>query len=126
VRFDGLTQAIQIVGIDAVPVNSQDGNQPGQLIPVSHFRLPPAARVEFIVNAPPSTVKVAQLVTQNIISGPLGDDAPTRPLLNMRVSAAAPAAGSAQTGASANPVTTGYLPLPVWTPPSSDSVASQR
>jgi FtsP/CotA-like multicopper oxidase with cupredoxin domain len=85
VRFDGVAQTIQIVGIDAVPVNSQDGTQPGRLIPVSHFRLPPAARVEFIVNAPASTVKVAQLVTQNIISGPLGDDAPTRSLLNMKL-----------------------------------------
>jgi FtsP/CotA-like multicopper oxidase with cupredoxin domain len=85
VRFDGVPQAIQIVGIDAVPVNSQDGTQPGHLIPVSHFRLPPASRVEFIVNAPAPTVKVAQLVTQNIISGPLGDNAPTRPLLKMQL-----------------------------------------
>lgn len=85
VRFDGQPQTIQIVGIDAVPVNSQDGTAPGHLIPVTHFRLPPAARVEFIVNAPASTVKVAQLVTQNIISGPLGDNAPTRPLLNMQL-----------------------------------------
>jgi FtsP/CotA-like multicopper oxidase with cupredoxin domain len=85
VRFDGVAQTIQIVGIDAVPVNSQDGTQPGQLIPVSHYRLPPAARVEFLVNAPASTVQVAQLVTQNIISGPLGDDSPTRPLLNMQL-----------------------------------------
>lgn len=85
VRFDGKPQTIQLVGIDAVPVNSQDGTQPGSLIPVSHFRLPPAARVEFLVNAPPSTVKVAQLVTQNILDGPNGDDAPTRPLMTMVV-----------------------------------------
>src|SRR5580704_9637129 len=85
VRFDGVPQPIQIVGIDAVPVNSQDGTQPGHLIPVSHFRLPPASRVEFIVNAPAPTVKVAQLVTQNIISGPLGDNAPTRPLLKIQL-----------------------------------------
>lgn len=85
VRFDGVAQTIQIVGIDAVPVNSQDGTQPGKLIPVTHFRLPPAARVEFLVNAPPSSVKLAQLVTQNIISGPQGDDAPTRPLITMSV-----------------------------------------
>jgi FtsP/CotA-like multicopper oxidase with cupredoxin domain len=83
VRFDGVPQTIQIVGIDAVPVNSQDGTQPGTLIPLTHFRLPPAARVEFIVKAPPSTVHVAQLVTQNIIDGPNGDDAPTRPLMTM-------------------------------------------
>jgi FtsP/CotA-like multicopper oxidase with cupredoxin domain len=87
VRFDGAAKTIQIVGIDAVPVNSQDGAQPGNLIAVTHFRLPPAARVEFLVKAPASSVKVAQLVTQNIISGPLGDDAPTRPLLNMQLAA---------------------------------------
>jgi FtsP/CotA-like multicopper oxidase with cupredoxin domain len=85
VRFDGKPQTIQLVGIDAVPVNSQDGTQPGQLIPVTHFRLPPAARVEFIVNAPSSSVKVAQLVAQFINTGPLGDDIPTRPLLNMQL-----------------------------------------
>jgi FtsP/CotA-like multicopper oxidase with cupredoxin domain len=85
VRFDGVPQTIQIVGIDAVPVNSQDGTQPGHLIPVSHFRLPPAARVEFLVNAPAPSVKVAQLVTQNILDGPLGDNAPTRPLFNMQL-----------------------------------------
>jgi len=85
VRFDGVPQTIQIAGIDAVPVNSQDGTQPGTLIPVKNFRLPPAARVEFIVNAPPSTVHVAQLVTQNVKSGPQGDCEPTRPLLTMQV-----------------------------------------
>jgi FtsP/CotA-like multicopper oxidase with cupredoxin domain len=85
VRFDGVNQTIQVVGIDAVPVNSQDGTQPGTLIPVTHFRIPPAARVEFLVNAPSSTVKVAQLVAQLINTGPLGDNQPTRPLLNMQV-----------------------------------------
>jgi FtsP/CotA-like multicopper oxidase with cupredoxin domain len=85
VRFDGVAQTIQLVGIDAVPVNSQDGTGPGQLIPVTHYRIPPAARVEFIVNAPPSTVKLAQLVTQFIYSGPIGDTLPTRPLLTMKL-----------------------------------------
>jgi FtsP/CotA-like multicopper oxidase with cupredoxin domain len=84
VRFDEVPQVIQVVGIDAVPVNSQDGTQPGDLIPVTHFRLPPAARVEFIVDAPSSRVKLAQLVTQFIDSGPLGDDLPTRPLLTIQ------------------------------------------
>jgi FtsP/CotA-like multicopper oxidase with cupredoxin domain len=84
VRFDGVAQTIQIVGIDAVPVNSQDEFEPGDLIPVTHFRIPPAGRVEFIVNAPPSTVRRAQLVAQRIFSGPLGDNLPTRPLLTMQ------------------------------------------
>lgn len=85
VRFDGVPQTIQIVGIDAVPVNSQDGTQPGQLIPVTHVKIPPASRYEILVNAPPSTVHSAQLVAQLLNSGPLGDDLPTRPLLNMVV-----------------------------------------
>ena len=38
---------------------------------MTHFLLPPAARVEFLVKAPAPTVRVAQLVTQNILSGPL-------------------------------------------------------
>ena len=83
VQFDGVNQTIQLVGIDAVPVNSQDGTQPGQLIPVTHFRIPPASRVEFLVNAPSSSVKVAQFVAQQINTGPLGDEIPFRPLLNM-------------------------------------------
>jgi FtsP/CotA-like multicopper oxidase with cupredoxin domain len=85
VRFDGVAQTIQIVGIDAVPVNSQDGPQPPALIPVTHFRIPPASRVEFIVNAPSSSVKLAQFVTQFIYSGPIGDTLPTRPLLTMQL-----------------------------------------
>jgi FtsP/CotA-like multicopper oxidase with cupredoxin domain len=85
VRFDGVPQTIQIVGIDAVPVNSQDGPQPPALIPVTNFRIPPASRVEFIVKAPPSTVKLAQLVAQFIFSGRLGDTLPTRPLLTMQL-----------------------------------------
>lgn len=83
VIYDGVPQTMQIVGIDAVPVNSQDGTQPGQLIPVTRFRLPVAARVEFLVNAPSTSVKVAQLVTNNINNGPQGDCDPTRPIFNI-------------------------------------------
>jgi FtsP/CotA-like multicopper oxidase with cupredoxin domain len=85
VVFDGVPQTFQIVGIDGVPVNSQDGTQPGQLIPVTHFHLPPASRVEFLVNAPPATVQVAQLMTQLINTGPLGDEDPQRPLISMQL-----------------------------------------
>jgi FtsP/CotA-like multicopper oxidase with cupredoxin domain len=100
VVFDGKAQTIQIVGIDAVPVNSQDGTQPGTTISATHFRLPPAARVEFLVNAPASSVKSAQLITQLINTGPLGDSDPERPLINMLLasssanSASSPADGT--------------------------------
>jgi FtsP/CotA-like multicopper oxidase with cupredoxin domain len=85
VNYDGVPQTFQIVGIDSVPVNSQDGTQPGHLIPATHFRLPVAARVEFLVRAPASTVRVAQLVTNNINTGPQGDCDPTRPIFNIAV-----------------------------------------
>jgi FtsP/CotA-like multicopper oxidase with cupredoxin domain len=86
VMFDGIPQTLQIVGVDAVPVNSQDGTQPGHLIPVRRFRVPPAGRVEFLVKAPAPTVHVAQLVTNNINTGPAGDCDPTRALFNISLS----------------------------------------
>jgi FtsP/CotA-like multicopper oxidase with cupredoxin domain len=85
VQFDGVPQTIQLVAIDGVSVNSQDGVQPGGMIPVTHFRLPPASRMEFIVNAPASSVKLAQFVTLNILSGANGDDAPNRPIFNIQL-----------------------------------------
>jgi FtsP/CotA-like multicopper oxidase with cupredoxin domain len=84
-QFDGVPQTIQVVAIDGVPVNSQDEPQPGSLIPESHFRLPPASRVEFIANAPPSSVHLAQLVTLNILTGTNGDDDPNRPIFNIQL-----------------------------------------
>jgi FtsP/CotA-like multicopper oxidase with cupredoxin domain len=91
VNYDGVPQTLQLVGVDAVPVNSQDGTQPGHLIPVSHFRLPPAGRVEFLVKAPAQTVKVAQLITNNINTGPQGDCDPTRPIFNITLMGYPPA-----------------------------------
>ena len=83
VLYDGVPQTLEVVAIDAVPVNSQEGTQPGSLIPVTHFRLPVASRVEFLVKAPAPGVKVAQLVTTNINTGPQGDCDPTRPIFNI-------------------------------------------
>ena len=83
--FDGRPQTLQVVAIDGVSVNSQDGAQPGSPIPVSHFVVPPAARVEFIVSAPPPSVRLAQLITLGINTGPLGDNDPQRPLATIQV-----------------------------------------
>jgi FtsP/CotA-like multicopper oxidase with cupredoxin domain len=82
--FNGVPQVFQIVSIDGVPVNSQDGAQPGQLIPATHYRIPPAARVEIIVN-PPSPFVLAQLVTQYINTGSLGDEDPYRPISTIQL-----------------------------------------
>ncbi len=85
--FDGSPQALQRVEIDGVAVNSQDGEQPGGLIPATHFVLAPAARVGFIVSAPPPSVQLAQLVTLAINTGPLGDNDPQRPLATIELGA---------------------------------------
>jgi FtsP/CotA-like multicopper oxidase with cupredoxin domain len=86
VLYDGVPQTLQVVAVDAVPVNSQDGTQPGHLIPVTRFRLPVAGRVEFLVKAPSSNVRVARLVTNNINTGPQGDCDPTRSIFNIALS----------------------------------------
>jgi FtsP/CotA-like multicopper oxidase with cupredoxin domain len=112
VLFDGKAQTIEITGIDGVPVNSQDGTQPGTPISTTHFRLPPAARVEFLVNSPSSSVKTAQLITQLINNGPLGDEDPERPLIPMQLastsgkntSSAASTSSSSSSGGTDNTV----------------------
>jgi FtsP/CotA-like multicopper oxidase with cupredoxin domain len=83
VLYDNVPQTLKVVSIDAVPVNSQDQPEPGDLIPVTRFRLPVAGRVEFLVKAPASTVKVAHLITNNINTGPQGDCDPARPIFNI-------------------------------------------
>jgi FtsP/CotA-like multicopper oxidase with cupredoxin domain len=86
VQFDGVPQTIKLVAIDGVSVGSQDGTQPGNVIPVTHFRMPPGSRVEFLVAAPSSSVKLAQLVTTSINTGADGDCDPTRPIFNIQLS----------------------------------------
>lgn len=84
-QYNGVAQTLQLVAIDGVPVNSQDGSTPPSLIPVKHFRLPPASRVEFIVTTPTSSVRTAQLVTTSISTGANGDCDPNRPILDIAV-----------------------------------------
>jgi FtsP/CotA-like multicopper oxidase with cupredoxin domain len=84
-QFDGVKQPIQLVAVDGVVVNSQDGSQPGGLITVTDFRLPPASRVEFLAKAPSPGVRLAQLVTLNILTGQNGDDDPNRPLFDIQL-----------------------------------------
>jgi FtsP/CotA-like multicopper oxidase with cupredoxin domain len=83
--WDGVPQVLQVISIDGVPLNSQDGTQPGKLLTATHFVMPPAARVEFIVSAPPSSVQLAQLITQGINTGPFGDNDPLRPLATIQL-----------------------------------------
>lgn len=84
--FNGAPQTFQIVAIDGVPVNSQSGPQPGQLISATNFILPPAGRVEILATAPKSSSVAAQLVTEYINTGPAGDEDPTRALFTVQLS----------------------------------------
>lgn len=81
VVYDQVPQTLYLVAIDGVPVNSQDGTGPSSFVPVTNFRLPPASRVEFVVDMPPADVGLAMLLTNNIDTGPDGDCDPTRPLI---------------------------------------------
>src|SRR5216684_1228417 len=83
--FDGVPQTLQLVAIDGVPLNSQDGATPGSLTKVTHFTLPNASRVEFIVSAPPSSVQVAQLITRGITAGFGIFNDPQRPLATVQL-----------------------------------------
>jgi FtsP/CotA-like multicopper oxidase with cupredoxin domain len=87
VVYDGVPQTLQIVGFDGVPAGSQDGRRSGQLVSATHIFLPTAARAEFIVTAPATSVKDARLITLNINTGPDGDNDPIRTIALIRTAA---------------------------------------
>jgi FtsP/CotA-like multicopper oxidase with cupredoxin domain len=86
--FDGVPQTIEIVGLDGVPVDSQDGEARNggsrKHLESTHMLLPTAARAEFVVSAPASTVKVAELVTRKVQTGPDGDNDTRRTLASIQ------------------------------------------
>ncbi|HEX2593328.1 MAG TPA: multicopper oxidase domain-containing protein [Rhizomicrobium sp.] len=82
--YDGVPQPIQIVGFDGVPTGSQNGTRQGTIVTQKDILLPTAGRVEFIVPAPPPTVKKAVLITETIKGGPASDSNPHRPLIRIR------------------------------------------
>ena len=83
VRYDGTAQTLKIVGIDGVPTGSQDGTRQGYIIEKKHFLLPPAGRLEFILDMPTNGVAKAQFGTRAIEGGPLSDSNPARPLADI-------------------------------------------
>ena len=82
--YDGKPQPLEIVALDGVAVDSQDGSRRGKIINKTDILLPTASRAEFIVKPPNPNVKKAELVTLNINTGPVGDDDPTRPLATIQ------------------------------------------
>ncbi|HEY6321552.1 MAG TPA: multicopper oxidase domain-containing protein, partial [Thermoanaerobaculia bacterium] len=80
VQYDGVPQPLQVIGLDGVPVGSQDGAGNGKSFTATDILLATAARAEFIVTAPGPGVKNATFLTLNIDTGPIGDDDPQRPI----------------------------------------------
>jgi FtsP/CotA-like multicopper oxidase with cupredoxin domain len=89
-QYDGKPQRLQVVALDGVPTGSQDGSSRGRTVSQTDIFLAPAARAEFIVTGPATTVQQATLLTLNIDTGPDGDNDPQRPIANIEVSATAP------------------------------------
>src|SRR5271154_5356428 len=105
VLFDGTPQTMFLVGLDGVPVGSQDSTRQSTLIPVTSLRLPPASRMEFMITGPSAAVKSAKFITQAINTGPDGDNDTARPLATIT-------GGAAASGTSVVPDTSG----PPWKP----------
>jgi FtsP/CotA-like multicopper oxidase with cupredoxin domain len=81
--YDGVVQPVQVVALDGVPLDSQDGRRRGELVTMTHILLPPAARAEFIVTGPTTRVKEAIFRTLKIDTGPDGDNDTTRTLADI-------------------------------------------
>jgi FtsP/CotA-like multicopper oxidase with cupredoxin domain len=86
VEYDGKAQLLQLVALDGVAIDSQNGRQRGRTETVTHILLAPAARAEFIVTGPMPGEK-ASLVTLNIDTGPDGDVDPTRTIATIKTDA---------------------------------------
>jgi FtsP/CotA-like multicopper oxidase with cupredoxin domain len=72
-KYDGKPQQVEIVALDGVSLNSQDGTKRGKLMPVSDVYIPPSSRAEFIIPPIPANVKSVTLETKKIDTGPAGD-----------------------------------------------------
>ena len=78
VLFQHSAQKLGIVAIDGVPLNT-NGNADNAIEWRDHIGLPPGARAEFIVTAPPAGVP-ALLVTRTVDTGQGGENDPNRAL----------------------------------------------
>jgi len=84
--YDKVPQPLEIVAIDGVPVNSQDGAGTGRALTLTRFRLPTASRVEFVMTTPAAHVTSAELITNTVDTGPDGDCDPARTLFAIKAS----------------------------------------
>jgi len=92
VIFQHSAQKLGIVALDGVPLNA-NGNADNAVEWRDHIGLPPGARVEFIVAAPPAGMP-ALLVTRTVDTGQGGENDPNRALAAITASPNAPEARS--------------------------------
>jgi FtsP/CotA-like multicopper oxidase with cupredoxin domain len=79
--FNGEAQAVQIVGLDGVPI-TENGRSGNHVLWLNHLGIPPGGRIEFVVQGPSEGVK-ASLVTRSVNTGAAGENDPTRPLASI-------------------------------------------
>ncbi len=89
-QYDGTPQPLEVIALDGVPSGSQDGTARGRSFTETDILLAPAARAEFIVTGPSSTVRSPVLMTLNVDTGPDGDNDPTRYIAIIQASEDAP------------------------------------
>ena len=117
--YDGVPQTLQVVGLDGVPTGSQDGTRRGKIVNLTDILLAPAARAEFIVTGPATSVKNATLMTLGIDTGPEGDATPPRPLATIQtvVGSGVPVrAASIESESNASAETASMMPAVVGKP----------
>jgi FtsP/CotA-like multicopper oxidase with cupredoxin domain len=85
-KYDGENQPLELIGLDGVPIGSQEGSGKGQSLVRMHLLIPPAGRAEFIVTGPAAETRKALLMTHYVFTGPGGDSDPTRPLFTITTS----------------------------------------
>jgi FtsP/CotA-like multicopper oxidase with cupredoxin domain len=116
VLFQHAAQPLTVVAIDGVPIPKKEGAV-SPLDPQTHIGVPPGARVEFIVKAPPQNVP-GLFVTRTVDTGAGGENDPNRAIASILSTADAAEPRSS--------LATSPEPLPPVTEPWLGSVAPVR
>jgi FtsP/CotA-like multicopper oxidase with cupredoxin domain len=79
VLFGHTPQPLGLVAMDGVPIGEDEQQRGGGINWQTHFGVPPGARVEFVLQAPPAG-QTGLLVTRTVDTGPGGENDPNRML----------------------------------------------
>jgi FtsP/CotA-like multicopper oxidase with cupredoxin domain len=78
--YDNIPQNVLIISLDGIPISNPPNDN---VLEQTNMVLSPGSRVEFIVTTPALTVITAQLITNSVDTGPIGDYDPSRPLITI-------------------------------------------